>query len=105
MGGSPDGVAGGRFNFGESYDFKALHFEKYKPQMNPCERRFIVTQNTDDTDLTDFHRYEIRVYPRHPRNPRSIGGAYIYHYLHIKIPAPICFWRSNNPEILIHHPE
>ncbi len=62
---------------GESYGFKALHFEKYKPQMNADERRFTATGNTDDADLMDFHRYEICVYPRHPRDPRSIVNATI----------------------------
>ena len=63
------------FNFGESYGLKALLFENQKLHMNPCEGRFIVTGNTDDADLADFHGYEIRAYPRHPRNLRSIGGA------------------------------
>ena len=49
----------GGFNFGEAYGFKALHFENKKPQMNPCERRFEATGNTDDADLADFHGYEI----------------------------------------------
>lgn len=31
LGGSPDGVAGGRFNF--VHGFKALHFENQEPQM------------------------------------------------------------------------
>ncbi len=63
----------GGFNFGESYGFKTLHFENQEPQMNPCERRFIVTGNTDDTDFTDFHGYEIRAYPFDLCNPCSIG--------------------------------
>ncbi len=28
--------------------------------------------NTDDTDWTDFHGYEIRAHPCHPCNPCSI---------------------------------
>jgi len=49
--------------FWEIYGFRALHFENQKPQMNADERRFIVTGNTDDADLMDFHGYEICAYP------------------------------------------
>ncbi len=65
----------GGFNFGESNGLKALHFENQKPQMNADERRFTATGNTDDTDLTDFHGYEIRAYPCDLCNPCSMGGA------------------------------
>ena len=49
--GAGEGCLGGRlmewreggYNLGESYSFKALLFEKYKPQMNPCESRFTET--------------------------------------------------------------
>ncbi len=44
--------------------------------MNADERRFIATGNTDDTDLTDFHGYEIRVQSEAP---------HIYYYQIIKI--------------------
>ncbi len=76
---------------GEYYSFKALHFENQEPQMNADERRFIVTGNTDDADLTDFRGYEIRVYPRHPRNPRSMKGAQHLSLLKYQFPGADMF--------------
>ncbi len=67
IGGSEDGS-------GEREVSLPLYSENKEPQMNADERRFITTGNTDDTDLTDFHGYKIRVYPRHPHNPCSVGG-------------------------------
>jgi len=78
----------GEVFLGNLMDFKALHFEKYKPQMNADERRFTATGNTDDADLTDFHGYDIRAYPRHPRNPCSRRR----HQIFIKI-KNIKIWR------------
>ena len=69
----------------ESYGFKALHFENKKPQMNPCERRFEATGNTDDADLADFHRYEIRVICAICVPSETPG---IYHLLNINHSAP-----------------
>ncbi len=46
-------------------------------------------ENTDDTDQTDFHGYDIRAYPRHQRHPRSFTAPHIYHSLNINPLAPI----------------
>ena len=43
IGESADGWRRGVLILGESYGFKALHFENQEPQMNADERRFIVT--------------------------------------------------------------
>jgi len=57
--------------------------------MNADERRFTETGNTDDADLADFRRYEIRVYPRHPCNPHSIGGTTYLIILTKQIPGAV----------------
>ncbi len=42
MGGSADLGREGGFNLGEYCGFKALLFEKYKPQMNMYELRYLI---------------------------------------------------------------